>query len=199
MKNLRSTFRLRFIMLLLLCVALTLGSFWMVEVMHKKTEEVIPTPARTEPDYYVDNFNYVQMAIDGQPRYNITGQRLTHNPMDDSFDVILPVIHSLSKDNPPMTLRSDTGKIEDNNSKVNLYGNVKADRLPTPTSSEFHLKSEYLLLLPDDDIIKSDKFVEMTLDQSVMTGTGLYANNATRVMKLFKNVHANIPPSTKKP
>ncbi|MDP5008434.1 MAG: LPS export ABC transporter periplasmic protein LptC, partial [Glaciimonas sp.] len=89
------------------------------------------------------------------------------------------------------------GKIEDNNSKVHLFGNVNADRLPTPTTSEFHLTSEYLLLLPDDDVMKSDKFVTMTLDKSIMTGTGLFANNATREMKLFSKVHAIIPPSSK--
>ena len=188
MKNLRSTFRLRFMLLLALCVALTLGSFWIMEVMRKNTEQLLPSAPRVAPDYYVENFNYVQLALNGQPRYNISGQRLTHNPGDDSFDVILPIIRSLDKQQPPMTLRSNTAKIEDNNSKVNMYGNVNADRLATPKSSKLHLQSEYLQLLPDDDIMTSDKAVEITIDQSKMTGVGMYANNATMQLRLLNNV-----------
>lgn len=188
MKNLRSTFRLRFMLLLALCVALTLGSFWIMEVMRKNTEQLLPNAPRVAPDYYVENFNYVQLALNGQPRYNISGQRLTHNPGDDSFDVILPIIRSLDKQQPPMTLRSNTAKIEDNNSKVNMYGNVNADRLATPKSSKLHLQSEYLQLLPDDDIMTSDKAVEITVDQSKMTGIGMYANNATMQLRLLNNV-----------
>jgi lipopolysaccharide export system protein LptC len=199
MKNLRSTFRLRFMLLLALCVALTLGSFWIMEVMRKDTEQMMPSAPRVAPDYYVEKFNYVQLAVNGQPRYNISGQRLTHNPGDDSFDVTLPVIHSLDKESPPMTLRSDTAKIEDNNSKVNLYGNVNADRPATAKSSKLHLQSDYLLLLPDDDIMKSDKPVEITIDQSKMTGTGMYANNATRELRLLSNVRGTYRAAPRQP
>ncbi|KAF3998724.1 LPS export ABC transporter periplasmic protein LptC [Glaciimonas immobilis] len=201
MKNLRSTFRLRFMLLLAACVALTLGSFWIMEVMRKNTEQLLPSAPRVAPDYYVENFNYVQLALDGKPRYNISGQRLTHNPADDSFDVNLPVIRSLDKLRPPMTLRSNTAKITDNNSKVDMFGNVNADRLGTPTSSKFHLQTEYLRLLPDDDIMTSDKAVAITIDQSQMNGVGMYANNATQELRLLGNVRgtyrAAIPRKTK--
>ncbi|PUA17560.1 LPS export ABC transporter periplasmic protein LptC [Glaciimonas sp. PCH181] len=199
MKNLRSTFRLRFMLLLALCIALALGSFWIMEVMNKSTEKMLPNAPRVAPDYYVENFNYVQLALNGQPRYNISGQRLTHNPADDSYNVNLPVIHSLDKAKPPMTLRSNTAKIEDNNSKVNMYGNVTADRLATPKSSKLHLQSEYLQLLPDDDIITSDKPVQITIDQSKMNGTGMYANNATLELRLLSNVRGTYRATPRQP
>ncbi|MGS0741911.1 LPS export ABC transporter periplasmic protein LptC [Glaciimonas sp. GG7] len=199
MKNLRSTFRLRFMLLLTLCIALALASFWIMEVMNRNTEKMLPGAPRVAPDYYVENFNYVQLAPNGLPRYNIAGQRLTHNPSDDSFDVKLPVIHSLDKEKPPMSLRSNTARIEDNNSKVNMYGNVVADRPATPTSSKLHLESEYLLLLPDDDIIKSDKPVEITIDQSKMTGTGMVANNATLELRLLSNVRGTYRATPRQP
>lgn len=189
MKNLRSAHRVRFLLLLVLFIILALGSFWLVQVMHKDTDELLPKPTRTEPDYYVQHFNYVQMSPDGQPRYNISGDVLTHNPVDDSFDVQKPVMHSLDKERPPMNLRADRGKIEDNNSKVHLYGDVNADRPRTPMADNFHLKSEYLLLLPDDDIMQSDKPVEITVGQSILNGTGMDFNNSTRVLKLFSKVH----------
>ncbi|WP_211442949.1 LPS export ABC transporter periplasmic protein LptC [Collimonas humicola] len=189
MKNLRTTYRFRFMLLLVLFILLALGSFWLQQVMHKNTEDLLPKPARTQPDYYVEHFNYVQMAPNGQPRYNISGDLLTHNPVNDSFDVRKPVIHSLDKEKPPMNLVANRAVIEDNNSKVHLYENVNADRPKTPLADNFHLKSEYLLLLPDDDIMESDKPVEITLGLSTLNGTGMHFNNSTRELKMFSKVH----------
>ncbi len=195
MKNLRTTYRFRFLLLLILFILLALGSFWLVQVMNKHTEDSLPKVARAEPDYFVEHFNYVQMSPSGLPRYNISGDLLTHNPLDDSFDVQKPLIHSLDKEKPPMNLRANRGKIEDNNSKVHLYGDVNADRPKTPKADNFHLKSEYLLLLPDDDVMQSDQPVELTLGQSILHGTGMDFNNSTRVLKLFSKVHGVFPPT----
>lgn len=195
MKNLRSTYRFRFMLLLLLFVVLALGSFWLLQIMHKDTDDMLPKPARTEPDYYVEHFNYVQMSPTGQPRYNISGERLTHNPLDDTFDVQKPLVHSLDKEKPPMNLRAERGKVEDNNSKIHLYGDVNADRPRTPMADSFQLKSDYLLLLPDDDIMQSDKPVEITLGRSILNGTGMIFNNATRELKLLSKVHGVYRPT----
>ncbi|MFC5472975.1 LPS export ABC transporter periplasmic protein LptC [Paraherbaspirillum soli] len=195
MKNLRSAYRFRFILLLVLVTLLALGSFWLVQVMRKDTEDMLPHQTRTEPDYYVEKFNYVQMSLSGQARYNISGDLLTHNPADDSFDVQKPLIHSLDKTKPPMNLRAERAKIEDNNSKVHLYGDVNADRPRTPLADNFHLKSEYLLLLPDDDVIQTDKPVEITLGQSILNGTGMHFNNATRELKLSSKVRGVFHPA----
>ncbi|WP_395823866.1 LPS export ABC transporter periplasmic protein LptC [Collimonas sp.] len=197
MKNLRSTYRLRFILLLVLFVMAALGSIWMVQVMNRDTDELLPKPTRVEPDYYVEKFNYVQMSPTGQPRYNISGDLLTHNPVDDSFDIQKPVVHSLDQEKPPMTLRADRGRVEDDNSKVHLYGNVNADRPKTVIAEKFHLKSEYLLLLPDDDVMQTDLPVDLTLGQSTLQGTGMSFNNSTRVLKMFSNVHDVFPPKAR--
>ncbi|AMO98323.1 lipopolysaccharide-assembly, LptC-related family protein [Collimonas arenae] len=181
-------------LLLVLFVIFALGSFWLVQVMHKDTDELLPKPARVEPDYYVETFNYVQMSPTGQPRYNISGDLLTHNPVDDSFDIQKPIVHSLDKEKPPMNLRADRGKVEDDNSKVHLYGDVNADRPKTAMADNFHLKSEYLLLLPDDDVMQTDLPAEITLGQSKLNGTGMYFNNSTRVLKMFSKVHGVFPP-----
>jgi len=165
-----------------------------VQVMHRDTDELLPKPTRVEPDYYVETFNYVQMSPTGQPRYNISGDLLTHNPVDDSFDIQKPIVHSLDKEKPPMNLRADRGKVEDDNSKVHLYGDVNADRPKTAMADNFHLKSEYLLLLPDDDVMQTDLPAEITLGQSKLNGTGMYFNNSTRVLKMFSKVHGVFPP-----
>ena len=194
MSDLRSANRFRLVLVIALGAALTLGSFWALEMMRKGADDSTPALPRHEPDYYVEKFNFVRMSQSGQAQYNISGKRLTHNPVDDSFDIQLPVIHSLGSDRPPMTIRAQRALVNDDSSKVHLYDDVHIDRPATPTAEHFHVKSDYLLVLPDDDVMQTDKPVDITLGTSTLTGTGMLANNATRELRVLSNVHATYQP-----
>ena len=186
--------RFRLAIVLALGAAITLGSFWVLEVMRRGILDAGPDSARTEPDFYVENFNFVRISQSSDTQYSISGKRLTHNPQDDSFEIELPIVNSLSAEGSAMTARSQHARIEEDHSKVHMYKNVEVDRPATATAQHFRLESEYLLLLPDDDVMKSDKPVDMTLGTSKLKGTGMYANNATRELQLFGNVHATYQP-----
>jgi lipopolysaccharide export system protein LptC len=194
MNDARAASRFRLGVVFALVAVLALGSFWLLEVMRKQIEDASPSSPRSEPDYFVEKFNFVRMSVDGQAQYNISGKRLEHIPIDDTHLIKLPLINNLSVDRPPMTGRAERALVNSDNSKVHMYNNVHIDRPATPTHQYFHLKSEYLLILPDDDIVQTDKPVEITLGGSVLTGTGMVANNATRELRLASNVHATYPP-----
>lgn len=181
--------RFRLVAILAPMIALALGSFWLLEVMRRDTGETGPEAARTEPDFYVEKFNYVKLAQNGKVQYHFSGDRLTHNPQDDSYDILHPVVVSVGDGPAPMTMRSERAHINSDSSKVHLYENVHLDRPATADSEHLHLKSEYLLLLPDDDVMQTDKPVVITSGQSILTGVGMFANNATREFRLASNVH----------
>jgi lipopolysaccharide export system protein LptC len=181
----RGAGRFNLIALLVLCSALALGSFWVLEVMRRAMETSLPRPPRNEPDYYVDDFNFVRMSPTGEAQYDISVQ--------------LPLVHSLASDRAAMTATSKRALVDQNNSKVHMYEDVQVDRPATPTSDHFHLTSEYLLLLPDEDIVKTDKPVQITLGTSRLYGTGMIANNATRELHLDSKVHATYQPPKPEP
>lgn len=192
--HVRAAVRFRLSIVLALGAALALGSFWVLEVMHKSVNDSLPDLPRNEPDYYVEKFNMVRMSETGQAQYNISGMRLTHNPADDTAAIKLPVVNNLSRDRPPMTSVAERAMVDRNNSKIHMYDNVNIDRPATAASEHFHLKSDYLLILPDDDVMQTDGPVEITLGRSKLTGTGMLANNATRQLRLTSNVHATYQP-----
>jgi lipopolysaccharide export system protein LptC len=194
MIDFRSTHRFRLVVILALGAALALGSFWVLEVMRRGITDTMPNLPRSEPDYYVERFNFVRMSQTGQAQYNISGKKLTHNPADDSYAIELPVVNSLSSDRPPMMARSEQAVVDRDYTKVHMYQKVEIDRPATADVEHFHLKSEYLLILPDDDVMQTDKPVEITLGTSRLTGTGMLANNATRELRLSNNVHAKYQP-----
>lgn len=185
MNTLKSATRFRLSLIVALAAAIALGSFWLSMVMDRSTAETMRGAPRSAPDYYVEKFNMVKLTPAGQVKFSISGTKLLHHPLDDSYDITLPILHSLSDEHAPMTMRADRARVEDANSKVHMRGNFKADR-PRSTSAEaLHIASDYMLILPDDDIMQSDKKVDITLGQSTMSGIGMLANNATRELRLL--------------
>ena len=184
-----STRRFRLVVILALLAMMALGSFWLMEVMRRSADDIVPNQARSEPDFYVEKFSYVKLARDGKVQYHFTGARLTHNPQDDSYDIQHPVIQSVGEAQAPMTMRSERAHVNSDNSRVQLYDNVQLDRLASGDTSHLHITSEYLLVLPDDEVMQTDKPVDILLDQSKLSGTGMFINNATREFRLTSNVH----------
>ncbi|MEO8408555.1 MAG: LPS export ABC transporter periplasmic protein LptC [Oxalobacteraceae bacterium] len=191
MKNAGSIYRLRLIVIIVLGAAMTLGSFWVLEVMRKSSADNAPAIVRSEPDFYVDNFKFIQIAKNGQLHYKMSGARLTHEPLHGSYQIAQPVINSLGQGRAPMTMHAESAKIEDDNSKVHLYKNVRVDRPAAGQSQSLHLETEYLLLLPDDDVMQSDQPVKLMLGQSTLSGNSMFANNATRELRVAGNVHGS--------
>lgn len=188
MKKVRTAHRWRLFLMLALVGALALGSFWVLEVMRKSTEDRMPDIPRSEPDYYVENFSFVKMTPGGSARYKISGQRLTHYPLDDSYEIRQPRVHSLGEARLPLTMRAERARVEDDNSKIHLYDKVEIERPASGNAAYFHLASEYLLFLPDDDVMQSDQTVHLTLGKSTLTGAAMVANNATRELRVSGNV-----------
>jgi lipopolysaccharide export system protein LptC len=189
--------RLRLFAILLTLAILTFGSFWWLEILHRQREETVGELPKGEPDYTVDKFNMVRMAKDGHASYSISGMKLTHYPDNDSFEIERPVLYHLSPNQAPMTMRSDTAVVEHVTNRIHMHHHVQVDREASGNSEHFHLVSDYLLLLPDDDIARTDKHVDITYGQSRMSGIGMIANNAIREFQLLHQVHGTFAPPPK--
>ena len=186
--------RLRLTVLIVLGSAFALASFWYLENTRKQLADLLPTVQRSEPDYFIERFQFVRMSITGQPRYQMSGLKMTHHPLDDSFQIQQPVFHSLGGERPPMTIVADRARLEDLNSKLYMLDHVRIDRPATPQAQPFQLATEQLLILPDEDIVQSDQAVDMTLGNARMSGIGMLANNATGQLKLLHQTRIFYPP-----
>lgn len=181
--------RIRLFMTLAPLVVLALASFWLYEVMRRATDTVVPNPERNEPDFYVEKFSYVKLSKTGAAQYHLAGERLTHNPQDDSYDIVKPVVSNIRNADAPMTIHAERARVNSDNSQVHLYENVRMDRPASATTEPIRIRTEYMLVLPDDDVMKTDKPVEIITDRATLKGTGMVANNATREFNLTSKVH----------
>jgi lipopolysaccharide export system protein LptC len=189
----RTAHRWRLLLLMLFAVFCAFGSFWLVQVM--QGEDNTPgAGAGNEPDYIIDNFSWVRMSEAGKPRYVVSGDRLTHRPADNTALVEKPVVQNLTDDHPPMTMTAEHALVSQNQNQIDLTGNVDIQRPAGKDTQPLRIRTEALTVLPDEDIVKTDKPIDMKLGASSVNGVGMLANNATQQVHLGGRGQIIYPP-----
>jgi lipopolysaccharide export system protein LptC len=191
--NKRTAHRWRLLAVMLTAVFTAFGSFWLLQVMRGQEGPRI-TGRSTEPDYIVENFSFVRMTETGQPRYVISGAKLTHRPFDDVSEIERPVVQSMTTEHPRMTMRADRARVLHEKDQVDLAGNVDVERPATPGTKPMRIRTEALTVLPDEEIMKTDQPIDMTLGAATLHAVGMDANNATQRVNLHSQGHLFYPP-----
>ncbi|CAH0204051.1 Lipopolysaccharide export system protein LptC [Massilia sp. Bi118] len=191
--NKRTRHRWRLLALMMTALFFAFGSFWLVQVMRGEAQGP-NVNVGNDPDYIIDNFSFVRMSETGQPRYVISGERLTHRPNDNTSDIEKPVVQSMSTDHPSMTMTADKAHVNQDQNQIDLSGNVDISRPGSKTSDPLRIRTEALTVLPDEEISKTDKPIQMTLGHASATGVGMVANNATQQLTLGGRGRIVYPP-----
>lgn len=181
--NKRTAHRWRTLALMLTAVFFAFGSFWLLQAIQSDDTPGFGS-STNEPDYIVENFSFVRMTDKGVPRYVMSGARLAHHPETDVSDVSKPIVESMDPSRPRMTMHADRGQVYHGENRVELMGNVDIKRPATPTSEALHARTEALTVLADDEILKTDRPVQMTLGAATAHGIGMIAENPTQKLHL---------------
>ncbi len=178
----------------LLTLALVLllagGSYWALEVARRSSDSPQVRSPRTEPDYIIDQFRYIAVARDGKAEYVVEGERLLHDPVSDSSLVEQPRLRNYAPERAPMTLRARTARINRDHSEIQLHDDVHLERPQARDGEALSVRSAYMLVLPERDIVKTDRAVSARLGDSVVEGVGMIADNQQRSLALNGPVSA---------
>ncbi len=190
----RTAHRWQLTLIMTVGVFVAIGSFWLVQVVNQAGQQAEADRFRNEPDYIIDRFSLVRMNKAGQPAYIVSGDRLTHRPADDSSLIDNPYVHSLSSEQPPMNIRAKTAVVDQNNTRVTLHDQVDVVRPATAQAQALRLQTSTLTVYPDEERMETAAPVQMHAGNSVATGTGMHANNATRQIQLGGRGTITVPP-----
>jgi len=141
-----------------------------------------------EPDYFVEKFALIRMNVHGDPVFRMSAQRLVHYPDDDSSEFQQPVLVSLDPDKPLVTLRADRGSATSEGEQTHLYDNVLMTRAAVGDKPELQVRTDYVLVLANEDLARTDRPVRITYGASSLTGVGMEFNNAARVLTVQSRV-----------
>ena len=173
---------------LVMAALLALVTFWISQTVEKLGAK-IDGSNRHDPDYSMKNFVTSQTDATGKLRYVLAATEMVHYPDDDSTTLQRPRFTQYTVDKPYTRIEGLRGYISNNGEQIELVDNVKVTREAFDGKGEMQISTEKLLILPDQDIAKTDSPVVITqAPKTVIHATGMIYNKKEQTVKLNKRV-----------
>lgn len=117
----------RKLLLGLVLLALAASSWWWTH--HAKAPEATPQAAATrDPDYVIAGFSANALNEQGERKYWLRAERLTHYPHSKTAHLVAPVLVQYLPDGVNVTTRAETGVMPDVGNEILMRGNVHVTR-----------------------------------------------------------------------
>ncbi len=182
--------------------SLTLATFWLVKRSAPPESLALARVPQHVPDYILKNASLSNLNELGQTKYRLLGNKLVHFEDDASMDLERPRMRAFQEQGPPVTVRADRGHIDGDLTILDLYENGEIYRPAqeaignTKASPRLLARSSYFQVLINDDIVRTDKPLELQQGMSIMnsTGGGTF-NNVQQSVTLTGQVRGRIEPS----
>lgn len=176
---------------LLLMLTLAAASFWLERAVqapeHDKSGKL-----RHDPDFIADDFGITKMDASGKPEYILSAAHMLHYPDNDSTDIVTPRLVQRHDNDAAIVIQADRGTVSKNGEEASFYGSVVVVREAALGRDELRVQTEYLQIVPDRDLARTDKPVIITEGRSRLSGVGMEFNNKTRQFALLSQVRGTI-------
>jgi lipopolysaccharide export system protein LptC len=179
---------------LVLLAFLAALTFWLDRVI-RPPETPGSSTVRHDPDYIVNGLSAVRMDEQGRVKHTLRAQKMTHFPDDDVTVLVQPHFVTYAQGGAPVTVTSRDAHLSGNGDHVYFENDVRVVRAPIGNQSELVLETNYLHVIPDDNIAKTDRPVTIRNATAVVNASGLELNSETRVLKLQGRVKGTYQPS----
>lgn len=146
---------------------------------------------RHDPDYFIENFTVERFDPQGKLQHTIVAKYMQHYPDNDSTDVTTP--HITFHKTRQTVVTADTANIDSGGKTVVLNGHVRV-LSNNPKGPPTEITSTTMTVFPDDEIAQTKAAVTITQGKSVLHGSGMHANNKTKIATLHGRATGTIAP-----
>jgi lipopolysaccharide export system protein LptC len=171
-----------------LMLALALLTFYLERTVRE--DDAPPALRRHDPDYLVTNFTTTTYNRDGVAETVMSAAQMVHYPDDDTTELFSPRVVQAKPNEPRLTVRAERGQLSRDGDEIFLYGSVLLVREATPEKPEGRMTTEFLHILRDRSLVRSDKPVKFVEGGRSLTGRGMEYNNESRELLLRHDVQA---------
>ncbi|RPH46406.1 MAG: LPS export ABC transporter periplasmic protein LptC [Burkholderiales bacterium] len=191
----RSLDRIAAVVSVVLLGTLGLVTFYLAQVSESEERSRVPrVVAPDRPDYFVERMSLLTMNEQGDPSYRLEASQLQHFPQDDVADFEDPVMVSLDPARPRVTITANRGRLIQGGEEARLSGNVVVTRAATDKTAPMKVETEYAVVRPDEDIVRTDWPVAVIQGGQQLNGVGMELNNRTRQLRVDSQVRVVVPP-----
>ena len=171
-----------------LMLALALLTFYLERAVRE--DEPAPTARRHDPDYLVTNFTTTTYNRDGAVETVMSAERMVHYPDDDTTELFAPRVLQAKPHQPRFSVRAERGQLSRDGDEIFLYGDVVLVRDASEHAPEARMTTEFLHVLRDRSLVRSDREVKIVEGSRSLQGRGMEYNNESRELLLRHDVQA---------
>lgn len=145
-------------------------------------------PAGHDPDSIVENFTVQRLDDSGKLRYTFSAPKMMHFADDGSGEALYPRFVQIAADGGNFIATANRGTINRQGEEAFLYGNVLFLREATPERPEFRANTEFLHVLSEQGIARTDHTVTISEGRSILTGVGMVVDKNKQQFMLQSQV-----------
>lgn len=169
--------------IMLLLAAMTLWLRFAIEA------PVVSDPGknRHDPDAIGKNVNITRMDERGNIQYRVFAERMVHYPDNDSMELRAPRFVK-KDDKSDLTVTAGRGIINQETHDARFHDNVELMRQPGASKDILTIRTQYLQVLMDREIARTDRDVAIVNGASTLTGTGMEYEKRSGRLTLLSGV-----------
>lgn len=187
--------RLPSLVALLLLTLLVISTWWAANYT-LSTVALDPPPRQThEPDAWANDFVMLRTNEDGIAINRLEGSYMLHYPDDDSYhlDEVQVAVNQI--ENPMITAESNSAIMDQEGARIQLIGDALIYRQPDTKGNPFSIRSEHIVLYPNQDTIETDKPAVVVNGPRTLEGIGMTYNNNTRQLHVHQASRVTLTPT----
>jgi len=156
--------------------------------------------ARHDPDLYIEDFRALTLDSQGRMLQMVSAKRARHFGDDQSTEFESPSMVMTEPGQPVFRVTADRGRLTGDREDAYFTGNVRAVREGGPagrsgdTNGPLTVTTEYLHVMPDRELARTDKAVTIEDPRGIIRAVGLEIDNKARTVKLNSNVRGTLQP-----
>lgn len=175
--------RTTLLVVLLLVIA---GSGWFLK--QQSAEPARAGHDRNGYDSFVRSMNLRAMDNDGNLKYHVRADLMTHFPEAERYDLDQPRVRFLHTDGSEWHVRSEKGQTTASGDRVWLLGRASIDRPATATAVAMRIDTSDLLIEPDNETAETQAAARITSASHQVDSVGFRADFRKRTLQLHSQV-----------
>jgi lipopolysaccharide export system protein LptC len=156
--------------------------------------------ARHDPDIFAEGVRVLKLDPEGRPLQSLVARRAEHFLDDQTTDFKDVTLSETRQGKPPFTITANMATLTGDRENVYFKGHVRAVReaepatAKDPASGPLTITTEYLHVLPNQEIARTDKAVTITDPRGIIHATGMEANSKAKTIKFKSGVSGHMEP-----
>jgi len=195
--------RLSLYLPVMLMGVLALGTYWLVRSAPVFMPPQAESPARHQPDYFMQKFSVKTFDGSGRLKSEVFGTEARHYPDSDTLEIDQVRIRAFSEQGRLTTATANRALTNADASEVQLFGNALVVReAATDKTGEamprMAFRGEFLHAFMNSERVKSHLPVELTRGSDQFTADTMDFDNLDQVMQLRGRVRGTLVPGAVK-